>query len=213
MMASNPRDFYSEAAQEAKRSETYREWVRVRVRQILDRVGPEDVLGRYGVRLRHNGLRAEQFSCPFHGTDNKPSTRIYPSTDGKPGGAWCFVCKERWDAIALFRKFEQLEGSFTLVLTRMEQAFGLQTPEMPREAFGTNAQEGPISVELEQLFGACEKRLIGAKLKFNLEGYLRVGSILDRLRFQVEHGHKTQREAREVLVQVLSKIGEKERSE
>jgi len=179
---------------------------------VLDRVGPEEVLSRYGCTLRHNGQKAEQFSCPFHGRDNKPSTRFYPATDSKPAAVWCFVCQERWDAIALFRKFEQMEGSFTHVLTSMERAFGIQTPEMPREAFALHTDDG-LSAELEQLFATCERRLLGTKRKFTVEGYLKVGSVLDRLRYQVEHGTRTQTDARSVLISVLNKVGEKERSE
>jgi hypothetical protein len=120
------------------------------------------------------------------------------------------VCQERWDTITLYKKFEQLEGSFTHVLSSFERAFGLQTPEMPREAARLETEPSG-DVELEQLFGVCERRLLGAKPKFTLEGYLQVGSILDRLHYQVTQGKRTSQEATGILRQVLAKIGEKER--
>jgi hypothetical protein len=204
------RDFRSEAEQEARQSEAFRQWVSVRVSQIHRQVGVEDVLARNGVHLKYGGHKAEQFSCPFHGEDNKPSTRYYPSEGGKPAGVWCFVCQERWDSISLFKKFEQLEGSFTRILASMERAFGLQTPEMPREAIRFD-DEGPIHAEVEQLFDICERRLRGAREGFTFEGYLKIGSVLDRLHYQLLHGGRTNAEARGVLKQVLAKVGEKAR--
>lgn len=203
------RDFHAEAEQEARQSAAYREWVRVRVARLRDKVEVADVLARHGHPLRYNGHKPEQFSCPFHGKDNKPSTRYYPATDGKPAGVWCFVCQERWDSISLFRKFEQMEGPFTRVLSMMERTFGLETPEMPRNV--VTFDEGPLTVEAEQLFGICERRLRAAKPHFTQEGYLRVGSVLDRLRYQLMHGNQTTVGATAILRQVLDKIGEKER--
>lgn len=205
------RDFRSEAEQEVRRSEAFRQWVSMRVEAIHDKVSPEDVLGRYGVSLRHGGARAEQFSCPFHGKDNKPSTRFYPAEGRKPSGVWCFVCQERWDAIALFRKFEQLEGPFTRVLASIEKAFGLPTPEVPREAIDSN-REDPLETEVRLLTEVCERRLRGAKPRFSLESYLRVGSVLDRLDFQLRQGKRTGAEALGVLRKLLEKVGERERS-
>ena len=205
------RDFRSEAEQEARQSEAFRQWVRHRVAEIHRRVSCEDVLARNGVRLRYGGHKAEQFSCPFHGKDNKPSTRFYPSEGDKPEGVWCFVCQERWDAITLFKKFEQFEGPFTRLLATIERSFGLTPPEMPREALRLDEQES-VNTETQQLFEVCERRLKGAKNSFTLEGYLRVGSILDRLGHQLQHGKTTNAAATGVLKQVLAKVGEKERA-
>ena len=206
------RDFRSEAEQEARQSEAFRQWVRERIDQIRRQVSCEDVLARNGVRLRYGGHKAEQFSCPFHGKDNKPSTRFYPSEGGKPEGVWCFVCQERWDCIALFKKFEQFEGPFTRLLSTMERSFGLTTPEMPREATRLDPDE-PLHAEVEQLFDVCERRLLGSRESFSMRSYLALGSILDRLRFRLEHGQTTGPDARQVLQQVLGKIGEKARGE
>lgn len=205
------RDFRSEAEQEARQSEAYRQWVGLRVSEIHRRISASDVLDRYGVKLRYGGGKAEQISCPFHGKDNRPSTRYYPAHDGKNDSVWCFVCQKPWDAIRLFQKFEQLEGPFTRVLTLMERSFGLQTPEMPQEAMRLE-DDTPLGAELEQLFGICERRLVGAKQRFTMEGYLKVGSVIDRLHFQVLQGKQTRDVATQTLRKVLDKIGEKERA-
>jgi len=203
------RDFYSEAEQEVRQSEAYRQWVKDRVAKLRDKVDPGDVLSRYGSPLKYNGHKPEQFSCPFHGKDNKPSTRYYPATDGKPAGVWCFVCQERWDSITLFKKFEQFEGPFTRLLTQMERTFGLSTPEMPRGAVAV--YEDPVVKEAEQLLSVCESRLRSAKPHYNMDGYLKVGSVLDRIRWRLSNEKSKTSEYIPVLRQVLEKIGAKER--
>jgi hypothetical protein len=49
-----------------------------------------------------NSLEEEQFSCTFHGIDRKKSARYYRATDT----AYCWVCKEKWDAISYIQKKE-----------------------------------------------------------------------------------------------------------
>lgn len=203
-------DFHADAVREAQQSAAYRQWVGMRVEVLHSKVQPEDVLTRYGVKLRFGGNRPEQFSCPFHGKDNKPSTRYYPAEGRKPAAVWCFVCQERWDSITLFKKFEQLEVPFTRLITMMERAFGLPTPEMPKEAhLVSHPQE---NTEVLKLFEVCEKRLKSARTYFKLDGYLKVGSVLDRLQHQLQHGKQDPAKALMVLRQVLNKIGEKERA-
>ena len=204
------RDFRSEAEQEARQSDAFRQWVSIRVAQIHRQVSCGDVLARNGVHLKYGGHKPEQFSCPFHGKDNKPSTRFYPSNGDKPEGVWCFVCQERWDCITLFKRFEQFEGPFTRLLTSMERAFGLTAPEMPREAM--RFDEGSVNTEVLHLLQMCERRLIGSRRNFTCAGYLKVGSILDRLLYRLEQGSITTAEARSIVQQVLDKIGEKERA-
>ena len=46
----------------------------------------------------------EQFRCPFHGADNKPSARYYSRTDS----AYCWVCKKSWDVISYTQQSEEM---------------------------------------------------------------------------------------------------------
>jgi len=49
-----------------------------------------------------NSQEEEQFGCNFHGVDRKKSARYYRVTDT----AYCWVCKEKWDAISYLQKKE-----------------------------------------------------------------------------------------------------------
>jgi hypothetical protein len=123
---------------------------------------------------------------------------------------WCFVCKERWDAITLWKKFSQFEGPFTRLLHEIERAFGIEVPETPPRNDNFDDVDD-VDDELDQLYDICERRLKGAKASFTMDGYLRVASVLDRLAHRLEAGKITNTDAKATLQQVLNKIGEKER--
>lgn len=184
-------------------------WIAARIEQIHRNVTAHDVLRRNRVRLRQGGSELEeQFSCPFHGADNTPSCRVYASSPRSPSHVWCFVCRERWDAISLWKKFAGYEGGFTFLLTQIERDFGLTAPETPEEV--EEEKDDTERNDVILLFDVCERRLKGAKNLFNMRTFLGIGSILDRLWYGFEEGTQTCEQARVVLQKVLVKIGEKE---
>lgn len=126
------RDFRKEVEHDALVHKIRRAWVSQRIEAIKSRVSAHEVLRRGGVDLRKGDDEEEQFSCPFHGQDRRPSARVYPADANNLSHAWCFVCQERWDAITLWRKFNGGEDKhFTQVLAEIERAYGLETPELP----------------------------------------------------------------------------------
>ncbi len=126
------RDFSKEAKQDALTQRFRKAWIAQRVEAIKEHVSAHDVLRRGGVNLGKGDNEEEQFSCPFHGQDRRPSARVYPADANNPSHAWCFVCQERWDAITLWRKFNGGEDRhFTQILSEIERAYGLETPELP----------------------------------------------------------------------------------
>jgi hypothetical protein len=198
------------AENEVFRSEGIRRWISARIEQIHSNITAHDVLRRNGVNLKQGASdREEQFPCPFHGHDNKPSARVYSSSNRGPSHVWCFTCHERWDAIALWKKFSGTESKFTYLLTQIERDFGLPTPEAPPMEDEPDDAE---AVELELLFGVCERRLKAAKSAFDMKAFLTVGSVLDRLFSGVENGTVNYETAKAALRRVLDKIGEKERA-
>jgi hypothetical protein len=202
------RDYIQEAQDEKDQRDAFRRWIQVRADTVRSTVTVYEVLERNGVRLRR-GDREEQIACPFHGQDRKPSARVYPETTRGPSHVWCFVCRERWDAIGLWKKFTGETVKFTRILGEMERAFGILPPERPPSEIDNG--EDPELIELDLLFDTCERRLKGARDSFDMQGYLRVGLILDRLYLQTSDGTLSAAKAKEVLRRVLDKIGEKVR--
>lgn len=184
-------------------------WYRQRVEAINARVSAFDVLRANGVSLTQASDDAEeQFSCPFHGADAKPSARIYPAGD-RSSHVWCFVCQEKnWDAIGLWRKFNNLK-TFGQALSSIERAYGLKTPETPRGGF-----EGIGQTETEDVFKrmylVCEVRLLNSKRAYresdDLRGYLTAGSVLDRTKHKVDTRQWNSERGAAVLRMLLDKI-------
>ena len=66
--------------------------------------------------------------------------------------------------------------------------------------------------KIEKDFAACEMRLKEDRKAFDMKGYLTVGSILDRLRWQFTNEKIKLPAVRQQIEKVLSKIGEKVRA-
>ncbi len=203
-----PSRFEQEARREVGQSDAYRRWMRARIQSIHDHVTAADVLRQNGVRLRYGGNRPEQISCPFHGKDNHPSARYHPENGPSKAGVWCFVCNERWDAIGLWKRFQNFEGSFGSLLRSIEIAYGIEPPEKPPETFEDDVAE---DYELHQLVEVCERRLRQARRAFSLDGFLTVSTVLEKLYHRLDKGTLPIPAAKATLGRILEKIGQKER--
>lgn len=210
------RDHLKEAAKEDAARQLWREWIRLRIESIHEQVTVYDVLRQAGAELRQSGSdEEEQFSCPFHGMDRKPSARVYPEEGDNKSHAWCYVCQERWDAISVWRKAfgSTEEGGFTRALLEIEQTFGVTAPPMPSEAVYRAEVVDEAMEEFEALHEMCEGRLKGARRAYyqldDMEGYLMAGQVLDKLRFRVAKKQTKPSRGVVVLHQLRDKIGEK----
>lgn len=211
-----PRDHRQEARQEAASRQIWTEWIRQRVEVINQRVTAHEVLRRGGVDLSQVAQDdEEQFSCPFHGMDHKPSARVYPADAQSKSHAWCFVCQERWDAIGLWRKFHEGEDkSFTRVLTEIEREYGLKTPPMPSEAPFGEPKGNEAMEAFNASYEACEAYLRRARPAYrqldDMVGYLSAGQALDKLRYRVDKQKMTPKRGQQVVRQLLDRITAKE---
>jgi len=200
-------DNYQRALADDLANRVRKEWLRSRVQQIHERITVHEVLRRHGIDLKTDG--EEQFSCPFHGEDHKPSARVYPADGTQRSGAWCFVCRERWDAITLWRKYAG--GSFFETLNQIEHAFGIETPETPQGSPAERSAD-PRSELLNQLLETCEARLTTAREVYrarkDLTGFLSAGSLLDKIRYRSSRGQDLD-QAIAMTRQLIDKLGER----
>lgn len=196
-------------------SEARKAWFAQRVAAIHERVTAYEVLRLNGIDLNQSSDdQAEQISCPFHGADAKPSARIHPEEGDNHSHVWCYVCQvPGWDAIGLWRKFNN-DCSFGQALSGLERAFGLTTPEAPKEGF----KEPEVDEDLERFkrhYMAAESRLKSLLGDFKridgMDIYLKAGRILDRTKFRVDKKAWPARKGLEALSKMLERIGEKVR--
>lgn len=209
------RDFLKEAQQQSHAEGARREWVRLRIEAIHAKVTAYDVLRRHGVDLSSDD-HSEQFACPFHGRDNKPSAKVYPEDNRKPSHAWCYVCQERWDVFSLWKKFGAADRPFTAILAEIEREYGLETPEMPEGGFYRGPQVNAALAVFDSLYEACESRLRMARVNYeeqeDMMGYLTACSVLDRIRHRVDTGKVKPEKATNVLEQLRDRIGDRIRA-
>jgi hypothetical protein len=197
--------------------EAIKAWYALRVKTIHEHVTVHDILRRNGVSFRHTGDREEQFSCPFHGKDESPSARVYPSSPRGPSHVWCFVCRERWDAIGLWKKYTGADKSFHRLLSELEKFYNITTPPVPEGAYdkGTVPVSEQEKTDFEHLYKVCEQRLIGAREDYvrlqDMNGYLVAGSILDKIYYRIGEGTLSPKEGTDVLKRLLARIGERVR--
>jgi hypothetical protein len=203
------RNHKQEVFAEQERNSVIHQWMKDRVANIHNRITAADVLSYHGIVLYKQGVQEEQFSCPFHGQDKKPSARYYPQSSSNLSSVWCFVCREKWDALALWKKFNG-ETKFSEILFNIERAFGITPPLVSVPSI--EDEYDPLQDEVNTLFEACENRLREGRDKFDIQAHLRIGSILDQLRYAVEKGFVSLGEGKNNLEKVVTKIGEKVRA-
>lgn len=113
--------------------------------RIREQVPILQVLQSYGYRVRDDGgFREQQFQCDLHGTgrDNKPSARVYPTSN-----SWyCFACDKTRDAIETVRAKEGVK--FWEAVKLLEHAYGLDP--LPVD-YGTDNQPGAVSLVAAKL--------------------------------------------------------------
>lgn len=103
------------------------------------------------------------------------------------------------------------DAPFTRALWQMEQAFGLDTIDIPD--LGQWEPEDPKTKdEIPRLFDICERRLRENREAFEMRSYLVLASVLDRLLQDWEDGKSSLEKTRTTLRTVLDKIGEKVRA-
>lgn len=193
-----------------ERNTAIENWFKSRIAQIREKVSAGDVLTRNGVALKWNGDREEQISCPFHGKDENPSARYFPDEDDSPSHVWCYACHKRWDTIGLWIEFNGKE-KFSQTLFQIERAFGLTAPESNIQQAEKDTSN-PLKEEVDQLFEVCERRLRGEREHFDMNSHLKLGALVDRLRFAMDNKELGLEDLKGRLTLILTKIGERVRA-
>lgn len=94
---------------------------------VIEKIDLAEVMLAYGVKFIYDPRRAAeaQYHCPFHGKDNKPSSRFYRATSS----CWCWKCHKKWDVIEFVRDKESL--SYTGAILHIIDRWRVDTSEIP----------------------------------------------------------------------------------
>jgi len=201
----------------ANNEEMIKAWYAMRRATIHEQITAHDILRMNGVTFRHTSDREEQFSCPFHGKDAKPSARVYPAKADSRSHVWCYVCQKSWDAISLWKKYSGDENGHHRILTEMEKHLGITPPKVPEGTHDLPQVDTRAKDLFTTLLDLCEHRLRTARDSYfsqeDMAGFLIAGSILDKLTFRIAEGKLAYEKANELLKQLIDKIGDRIRGE
>lgn len=135
---------------------------------ILETVDMAKVMLDYGVKFVYDPTLSEeaQYHCPFHGKDNKPSSRLYKATKS----SYCWVCKKRWNVISFVMDKESM--SFSRALTYIVRKYGIDVSSIPDEPDIRMTTHSMDWTEKEML--GTKKSIMKHRGKIPLEKYSRL---------------------------------------
>jgi hypothetical protein len=150
-----------------------------------------------------------QVFCPFHGNVNTAAARFYPAIGGRPDYVRCYRCKESWDCINLYMKFEGLE--FMEALKRLERRFSIRVPkrpdvegDIPEPKDKSSADYiSPARYDIPRMMTILERRLIRTRNSFIMEDYVKCCRVLDNVQWDLDRNTGTVTDG---MVVILSKL-------
>lgn len=94
---------------------------------IVEKLDFATVMEEYNVEFKHSPHLASevQMKCPFHGTDNKPSARLYNATKS----CFCWVCRKSWDVVSFIQEKEGMY--YKQVLNFIPNRYHIDTSSIP----------------------------------------------------------------------------------
>jgi hypothetical protein len=132
---------------------------------VLEKIKLADLMLAYKVSFAFSPKHADavQFKCPFHGKDNKPSARLYNTTNT----AWCWVCRKAWDPISFIMDKEKM--SFMQALRYLIDRFKIDTSSILDQP---TIEFKPITIsETRVSMKHLHNSILGLRKKIPLEKY------------------------------------------
>ena len=151
---------------------------------------------------------AIQVSCPFHGTDSRPSARYYPISGHKSDYVRCYFCKENWDSLNLYMKFKNM--NFMNVLHVLERRFNIKIPLRPEDTTIKEPEDRSSSnfvseawSDVPRVLELLEKKLMRLRNSAPLIDFIKFCRVLDRVSwdYDLAKGNQT-----DDMVSILLKL-------
>lgn len=164
---------------------------------ILKNIDLGKVMLEYDVNFAFNPAAADevQFRCPFHGEDNKPSSRYYRSTQT----SYCWVCKERLNVIDFIKKKRGL--GYYAALTYIIDRYQLDVSDIPNDAqleYENCKKVSTVQVDLDQI----KSKIMDLMGTIPFERYNAICSVYLMLGYQVS----LKKDVSENLSKLLAKL-------
>jgi hypothetical protein len=186
-------------------------WVQRRVAAVRECYSAYTCLCEKGVELPDESTPF-QVSCPFHGADNTPSARYYPSEGGRHDYLRCFKCRENWDCINLIAKFNGLR--FMDALADLERRFHIKIPkkpDAPEIVEPTERSSNYVSdqwQDVPRMLKLLEGKLARVRPKCSLTDYIKFCRVLDAVEWDFNKINKSLPPMSDALKKLLGRMDE-----
>lgn len=150
---------------------------------VLEKVDMAEVMLASGVEFMYDPRAAQevQYRCPFHGRDNKPSSRFYRETKS----CWCWVCHKRWNVIDFVKDKDNL--TYVGAILRLVDRWRLDLSSIPDAPNLDAPKVVPIQDEGLAL-STLKERLRTLRIKIPWEKYAALCSAWYMLSFMRDSG-------------------------
>jgi len=182
-----------------------KDWIKRRVEAVFKVYTVFQCLTEHGVELVDPATPL-QISCNFHGADQKPSARYYPSTSGRDH-FHCFTCKLHLNAIDLFARFEGKD--FMEALKELERRNKISVPRVPDAASYAepldrgSEYQSEAWADIPRVLNTLESKLIRVRNKVPLSDFVKWCRVMDLILWDFE---KSQGKATPEMAKTLSKL-------
>jgi DNA primase len=159
------------------------EYWNIRVNKIKEKISLRSLIDKYHIDCQSHG-EITQVHCPFHGSDNHASARIYETNT-----MYCWVCSKSWDVISFTKDYEKL-NSFSDACKFLERNYNIdktdfvqsyQEPSFEEYLQSKNSDEFSKERDFENDFNRLYRMLIRNKDRFNLNQYSKYFYYIDNL--------------------------------
>lgn len=163
-----------------------REWIKRRIKVVLEHYGVFDALTEIGVELQDRDT-SMQIKCPWHGADDNPSARYYSGPDSR---FHCFTCKLHLNGIDILAKSRGIE--FMRALSELEHRFNIKVPRQPKIDIGlpTDKNSSYMSeawADVPRVLTMFELKLIRIRDRVALSDYIKWCRVIDAVRWDLDH--------------------------
>ena len=190
-------------------------WIRGRVNNVLSRYSVYDCLHENG----HGEMLVDeetsvQIRCPDpnHGVDNRPSSRYYPRSGGRPAYVRCFKCKESWNGLNLFAKFQNLR--FMDALSALEKRYHIRVERKPdapafKELLDKDSNyQSEKWADVPYVLNLLEVKLSRVKSKCSMLDYIKFCRVLDNVLYDYDKLEKSTPDMISVLLKLRNLMDE-----
>lgn len=190
-------------------STAIQEWIRRRADAVRKSYSAFDCMVEHGqAEMLVDPTTPVQVFCPFHGNVNTPAARYYPSLGGRSDYVRCYRCKESWDCLNLYMKFQGLD--FMESLKRLERRYGIRIPQKPEVADfaepidkSSSNYVSPAWRDVPRVMTILEKKMLRLREAIPLPEYVKFCRVLDSVQWDLDHGDGKPTEG---MIQVLSRL-------